>query len=622
MASPDSAQRPLKAAASAQLLPAVWICAVLAAATAAAFWPVLSSGFIDFDDGDYIIGNAPVRSGLSWRGVVWALTTGHASNWHPLTWLSHMLDVQLFGLSAGGHHAVNLLFHVVNVILLFLLLKQMTGALWRSGIVAGFFALHPMHVESVAWVSERKDVLSAFFFLLTLLAYAKYAARKENRGLRTADAPSSILHPPSSTTPRPALWYALSLLLFALGLMSKPMLVTLPFVLLLLDYWPLRRFDLSTLHSPLSTLRPLLLEKLPFFALSLVSSVVTFLVQRTAGAMAPLNAMPLPDRLENALVAYVRYLGKLLWPNELAIFYPRVAGLHMVYLVGAGLLLAALTAATLLLARRWRFLATGWFWFAGMLIPVIGLVQVGNQSMADRYSYLPYIGLFVVIVWGAGAFAARYPLTARPLAALSGVLLALCALATGVQAGFWHDSETLFGHALAVTRENATAHFSMANALIERGQIPEGVEHLQEALRIEPNFANAYGRLAYLRAGQGNFEEATTGYRKALQIKPDLTEALNNLAWLLATCPDPKFRNGVEAVRLAERACQLTHFQRTMAMGTLAAAYASAGRFPEAVAMAERARDNALLWGETDLAQRNRQLLELYQAGKPFYEGR
>jgi hypothetical protein len=369
------------------------ICLFLAGITLALFWPLTNHDFVSYDDGIYIIDNPHVNTGLSWSNVSWAFRTGYAGNWHPLTWISHMLDVQLFGLRPGWHHFVNLLFHASNTVLLFLLLNRMTGSTWRSAFVAALFGWHPLHVESVAWAAERKDVLSGLFFMLTLLAYVKYARSVE----RNAEQKSEVRNPKPETNPkgktrRAGIVYCLAVGLFALGLLSKPMLVTLPFVLLLLDFWPLHRFQLASTtslhHSTSPTLR-LVSEKLPFFTLTIVSSVATFIAQKGGGAVVPIKVLSFSDRLENAIVACAGYLAKMVWPAKLSLLYPLRADVPLGAVLVSVALLLAITAWTLWRVRNSPHLFVGWFWYLGMLVPVIGLVQVGMQQMADRYTYLP-----------------------------------------------------------------------------------------------------------------------------------------------------------------------------------------------------------------------------------------
>jgi len=411
--------------------------------TLAVFGPTVRYSFLDYDDDAYVLTNPHVLTGLTWQNVGWAFGSTHASNWHPLTWLSHALDCQLYGRRASGHHLTNVLFHLTNTLLLFGLLQRMTGSLWRSAFVAALFAVHPLHVESVAWIAERKDVLSAFFFLLTLWAYVRYVERSEGGGRKSdVRGPWSFGHLPSSV------FYLLSVGCFALGLMSKPMLVTLPFLLLLLDYWPLRRFPFSAgkpeirgsrgkerrsrVPAPASTLNPqpstlprLLAEKLPFLALAAASCLATAFAQKKGGAMLSLREFPFRLRLANALVSYARYLGKALWPEQLAPFYPNPVHWPGWQVAGAGMLVAAASIAVIALARRAPYLFTGWFWFLGMLIPVIGLVQVGSQAMADRYMYLPAIGLFLVAAWGVPV------LVLVPAGTRGGLILGAASLCSG-----------------------------------------------------------------------------------------------------------------------------------------------------------------------------------------------
>jgi len=515
-----------------------FLCLLLGLATLAVYCPVAWNGFVDYDDSDYVTANAPVQKGLAWATVVWAFTTGHASNWHPLTWLSHALDCQLFGQHAGPQHLVSVAFHLANSLLLFFVLRRMTGAGWRSLLVAAFFALHPLHVESVAWVSERKDVLSAFFFLLTVGAYALYVeeSRAGDRGLRG---------PGSSSWGRISPWfyYLLALLLFALGLMSKPMLVTLPLVLLLLDYWPLRRlgrllpvadalvqsskFDVPNPapFSQPSRLGRLVLEKLPFLALSLASSVVTFLVQRKGGAVS--TALPLDARVANGLISYARYLGKTLWPAKLSVLYPHPGHWPLWQVMAAAGLLAVISAGVLLVARQRPWLVVGWLWFLGMLVPVIGLVQVGIQSLADRYMYLPLIGLLVLLLWGLPEL---LPPGRRRLGALAGaVALAACAGLTARQVHYWRDSEALFGRAVQVTDKNYLAYNNLGFYLSHQGRAAEAMEYYRRSLEINPNYEDALNNLGYALAGQKKYVEAIGFYEAALRVRPFQAEVHNNL---------------------------------------------------------------------------------------------
>ncbi len=490
-----------------------WLVALgLAALTVLVYLPVREYGYVAYDDPDYVTGNAIVQAGLSWRGAGWAFTTGHASNWHPLTWISHMADVSVFGSGPAGPHLVNAVLHALNTVLLFgVLLLFCPEARWRSAWVAALFALHPLHVESVAWVSERKDVLSAFFFLLTLGAYGFYAKRRET-GQGRARA-----------------WYALALGLFALGLMSKPMLVTLPCVLLLLDHWPLRRVRLSSWADFRAGAGPLLWEKIPFFALSLVSCVVTFLVQQRGGSVRSLESFSLGERLANAAVACGLYLRNTVRPANLAVFYPHPGSWPAFVVLACVGLLAALSFLALRTARIQPFVTTGWFWFLGMLMPVIGLVQVGNQALADRYTYLPLIGVFIVLAWGATALAERGRWPTPLLAAAAALPVLACLVLTRGQLRHWRESEALFRHALAATKNNYVVHNNLGALLFERGQVEEAMEHYRQSLAAYPGYADAHGNLGNALLAQGRVDEALSHYERAREIRPDDADAHVNL---------------------------------------------------------------------------------------------
>jgi tetratricopeptide (TPR) repeat protein len=522
----------------------VWICASLAAVTLAVFWSVTGHEFVDYDDQDYVTENTQVQSGLTWPGAVWAFTTSHAGNWHPLTWLSHMLDAQMFGLNSGLHHLTNLVLHIINCVLLFLVWQRMTASLWRSAFVAALFALHPLHVESVAWVSERKDVLSAFFFILSVGAYLKYVESKDrgqDSGQRSADG-SRREGQRSSLA-----WYGVSLSLLALGLMSKPMLVSVPLVLLLLDYWPLNRFRLSNSSPETSTATrssilkhslaqnwPLFREKLPFLALSAASCLVTFFAQRSGGAVGSIGTFPIHMRLINAIVGYGRYLRKLIWPSDLSPFYPYPASWPAwAVAVSAGLLLV-LTVAASRLRRSRPYLLTGWLWFLIMLVPVIGLLQVGLQSIADRYTYLPSIGLFIAITWGVGDIVGTRPYARMAAGASAAALLAACAALTAIQARFWKDTETLFAHAIEATSENALAEYTLGAAQVKKGKYDEAFKHFSEAIRIQPNHGEALNNLGLLLVMRGEKEAGIARYRQAVQAKLDSSALHYNLAAALA----------------------------------------------------------------------------------------
>lgn len=747
------------------------ICLALGLITLALYLPSLRHEFLGYDDQQYVTENSHVRAGLTGTGLLWAFGY-RAGNWHPLTWLSHMLDCQLYNVQPAGHHLTNVLLHVASTLLLFLLLHRMTGAVWRSAAVAALFAWHPLHVESVAWVAERKDVLSAFFFMLTLWAYVRYVEQSK------------------ALSPKSNVWYGLTLVCFALGLMSKPMLVTLPFVLLLLDYWPLRRWPGTATEG-----RPrlsLLWEKVPFLALSAIGCVLTLVAQQPA--MVSTRGLPVLQRVEHALAAYVHYLGALLVPRRMAIYYPYQKVVPFAEIALASAVLVLITALVLWLASRRPYLAGGWFWFLGMLVPVIGLVQVGDQAWADRYTYLPSIGLFLALVWAAGDWGAAGQRAGRGGARR----IVLCGLAAAVGAGLlagtslqlrhWRNTRTLFAHAARVTRDNPLAATVLGSLLAKEGKYDEAMQYYQAALRYTPGFPEAHFFLGHALDQQGKLDEAIVEYRKALWFKPmeeqahiflgaalvkqkrydeaaahyraalklnpdspvahnnlarqlhtqgrldeaiahysaalkadpalaqahnnlgilllqkgrvaegvaqlreavrlqpgdsesqlnlaqalvqqeqwseaadrfggtitaamtdpraqcqyaialahlqrtreamshfarallldpDLPEALDGLSWILATDNNAQLRNGTEAVRMSERACELTGRKDPVKLKTLAAAYAEAGRFSEAVAAVQAAHTLAEQASRKGLAEECRLMLAPFKAAKPW----
>jgi len=564
---------------------------VLALVTLAVFWQVRDHEFINLDDEQYVTQNPHVRGGLKAGGLAWAFTTTHASNWHPLTWLSHMLDSQLFGMNPAGHHLVNLLFHVASALLLFLVLNRMTQALWQSAAVAFLFALHPLHVESVAMVAERKDVLSTFFLLLTLWAYFVYTRS------------------PGITRMIPVAAF------FALGLLSKPMLVTLPFVLLLLDYWPLcrtaapERTDAHTLptqgsESPVGKKNrkkkqtresppvpperketssaaavpwALVTEKIPLFALSILSSIVTFHAQQKGGAMSTFDDIPLLKRLGNALISYASYIVKTLFPQGLAVFYPYPASLPAWQLLGSAALIGAISFFAVRFRKRFPYALVGWLWYLGTLVPVIGIVQVGMQSMADRYTYMPHIGLFIAVVWGIGEFAGRHASGRKILAAVTGVVFAGLTVATWNQLSYWRNSITLFEHALRVTEQNSLAHLNLGVALNRAGKGSEAAEHYREALRINPNSSGAHFNLANYYSATGRKDDALLHYREAVRINPRYASAYNNLGLLMMS-----ERRAEEAIPYYRNAVELEPSNAGIRYN-YGIALAAAGRLPEAI---------------------------------------
>ncbi|HVM47772.1 MAG TPA: tetratricopeptide repeat protein [Candidatus Acidoferrum sp.] len=769
------------------------LCLALGCVTLAVFWPSLHHDFIRYDDQQYVTENARVQAGLSWSGLAWAFRSSHANNWHPLTWLSHMLDCQLYGLKPAGHHLTNVLLHTADTLLLFLLLCRMTGARWRSAAVAALFAWHPLHVESVAWVAERKDLLSALFFMLTLWAYVRYV---EGRGAKDGGGEhptSNIQHPTSNDRPHAprftrhaSPFYLLALLFFALGLMSKPMVVTLPCVLLLLDFWPLERLQNNASELTAGVVLRRLVEKVPFFALTAVGCALTLWAQREA--LASTGELRVSERVAHALVAYVHYLGALVVPRHLAVYYPYDKALPGGEVLLAGVLVALLTVLALWYAKRLPYLVVGWLWFVGMLVPVIGLVQVGEQAWADRYTYLPSIGLFIALVWGLSELASRAQAARTALPWLAGAVGIALLVGTSVQLNYWKDTRTLFTHVARVTRNNplsatmlgsllategkydqaieyyrealsyaprfpeghfylgnaydqhgklaaaiteyeqatwygpiaeeahirlgvalarqqkpeqaaaqykaalkvnpesAVAHNDLAKLLHSRGRLDEAMQQYEAALRYDPHLAQAHNNLGVLllqkgkvaagvaqlrealrlKAGDtetqlnlaqglvdqqqwseaadlfaktvtaatldpnvhyrfavalahlGRTREAMSQYASALLLRQDFPAALDGLSWILATSPNPQLRNGTEAVRMAERACELTGQKDPAKLKTLAASYAEAGRFPEASVAAQTAIDLAAKEGRKDLAEECRLILASCKSAQPW----
>jgi tetratricopeptide (TPR) repeat protein len=464
------------------------------------YLPLIHYDFVSFDDPYYVTENPNVAVGLTVHGLRWAFTTGHAANWHPLTWLSHMLDVQLFGLNAGPHHAVSITFHIINTLAVFALLYKLTGTIGRSSFVAGLFAVHPMHVESVAWISERKDVLSTLLGILTVWAYVGYT-RKPRTGA-----------------------YAAVVILFALGLMAKPMLITLPFVLVLLDIWPLQR-----IAPHRSAITKSLYEKLPLIGMAAASSVITFMVQLRGGAVSTLDGIPAGIRLENAFVSYLAYIAKMFWPAGLTILYPFPPTIQL-WRVAASLgILAALSVFASRQIQHRPYITVGWFWYLGTLLPVIGIVQVGSQSMADRYTYVPLIGLFLIVAWGVSDFASRFGIHRHVLTAASFLTLAACVWVSRQQVTYWHDSMALWSRAIETTTGNYRANTALGSLLQEKGKLDEAAAQYSAALQFKPDFWDAHNRLGVILMDRGNTTEAAAQFQEAIRAKPDFSEAHNNL---------------------------------------------------------------------------------------------
>jgi tetratricopeptide (TPR) repeat protein len=753
-----------------------WIvCLLVALATVCVYGQVVHFSFVSFDDPDYVYENSMVREGLSWKTIKWAFTTSHASNWHPLTWLSHLLDWTLYGSNAGGHHVTNLLLHLATSLVLFFALRRLTGTIWRSGLVCALFALHPLHVESVAWISERKDVLSALFWMLTMFFYAGYTA--------SVGTTNGV---------RQRLQYGFAIASFTLGLLAKQMLVTLPFVLLLLDLWPLKRCQPWTW----TRLAKLVVEKIPFFLIAAIFIPIVVSVQKGGGAVVAVDLVPLDQRLENAVVSYSRYALKLLWPTKLAVFYPYPDIWPLSVFLSAAAFFVVGWVVALWKFKTKPYLFVGWSFFIGTLVPVIGIVQVGAQSMADRYSYIPSVGFFVAAVWICSDIVSEYATRRRIAAVVAVAVLVTLSVAAYLQTTSWRDSVTLYSRGLRNTERNLTLEMNLGseyldlkltNAAIERfeaalkvypndplthgnlariytaqrnwaegnkhyeiaitsspynarlqnsygyallrqGRVEEALAHLRRALElnpslapalfnygdalrqsgkddeaikmlergleIEPNEPGAHAMLGTLYYAHGKLEQAqnhletalrlrpgfgeahrnlalvliapgrqpspavlreagahlrkaieingndflaftelgslalrtndlrsgVSFFQKALAIKPDMPEILNNLAWILATSSDNTIRDGKEAVRLANRACEQVHFQVPVFVGTLAAAYAESGDFAKAVETGEKAYQLAQDSGKKDVAERNLELLKLYRAGQPYHE--
>ncbi|HEY6071367.1 MAG TPA: tetratricopeptide repeat protein [Chthoniobacterales bacterium] len=623
---------------------AVAICLALTGLVWGVFGQTLDHEFVNYDDNRYVFENAEVSRGLTLGGVKWAFTHAHSENWHPLTTISHMIDCSWYGLQPSGHHFSNVLLHTFATVFLFVALWQMTGALWRSAIVAALFAIHPLRVESVAWIAERKDVLSGTFFMLTLLAYARYA--------RAASVGR----------------YLLVVAFLASGLMAKPMLVTVPFLLLLLDYWPLQqmqssedrgqrfaganftaglreREDANRSREAGGSVREtertrtnwskLVMEKIPLLCLSAASTIVTISTQRVT--MSSLGGLPLSMRAANAIDSIVVYLRQLFWPVDLAVFYPypRTAQ-NILVIAGEAALIVAITFVALFSRRRYPYFFVGWFWYVIALIPVLGLIQVGLQAHADRYNYLPQIGLLIALTWGLADLSYQWWQRNVLLpAASSAAIIALAAVAIR-QTTYWHDSVSLWSHTVAATKDNDTAELNLAEALLQRGRLAEAITHSQAAIRINPenagrfgrvpivltdqdaqaaiaywqsqlelnpNDANAHNNLGVVLMQSGDPRGAIAQWEQSLAINPNDGNAENNLAWVLSTYPDGTLRNGARAVELAEKAAALPGGQDPIVLRTLAAAHAEAGDFSKATQIAERAAESARSRQNASLAQ-------------------
>jgi cytochrome c-type biogenesis protein CcmH/NrfG len=604
----------------------VGLCICLAAIIWLVFGQTVRHDFVNYDDPAYVYENTKVTSGLSITGIAWAFTHIHSTNWHPVTTISHMLDCQLYGLKAGWHHFTNVLLHTLAAILLFLALQQMTGALWRSAFVAAVFAIHPLRVESVAWIAERKDVLSGMCFMLTLLAYFYY-----------------------TRAPSPCRYLTVTLAV-ALGLMSKPMLVTVPFVLLLLDYWPLCRLRVAASDSRRQLLVPVL-EKIPLIALSAVSSVITLLVQK--GAVGWTEQLPVGVRINNAIVSYVLYIWQMIWPARLAVFYPHPEHrLALWEIISAFLLLLLITTVAVALRKQRPYLITGWLWYLGMLVPVIGLVQVGWQGRADRYTYLPQIGLYIAATWGLADSTMLWRNRRTVLSTAAILAIAVLSLCAWVQTSYWRDSETLFKHALAVTDnndvadnnlgivflrkgklneaisllqtaidlrpDNSPAHENLAKALLQKGQVTDALVHYRKLVELQPDNIEVHNIVGTVLIQQGHVREGVEEWQKVLELEPNNGNALSNLAWIFAASPDQSLRDGPKALQLAEEAMRISAGRIPILFRTLAAAYAENGRFSEAIHTAQQGVELANSQGNSALATELQSSIALYQAGQPL----
>ena len=638
------------------------ICAILAVITLAVFSRTFHFGFVNYDDGTYVYENTAIQKGLTWSGIGWAFTHTVAANWHPLTTISLMLDYQLYGLNAGPYHVTNVLLHATAAILLFLVLNTLTGALWRSAFVAAVFAIHPLRVESVAWIAERKDSLGGVFFMLALGAYVRYARRPFSLGN-----------------------YLMVALLLALGLMCKPMLVTLPFVLLLLDYWPLKRFDKSANEpSRLFIVRKLLLEKIPLLMISALGCIAALMAQKNA--VAPVTEVGLPLRISNALASYAIHIEQMFYPAGLVVYYPLGDHMPMQEAVISLALLLVISAGVLVSKRR--YLLVGWLWYLGMMVPVIGLVQVGSAAHADRYTYLPQIGLSLALTWGIAELCSRWrhyqPIFGSLAAATIGVLGFVCYN----QTSYWRDSELLWNHTLACTRNNAVAHNNLGMAFMSEGKVTDAIGEYLKALAIEPAYTLVHFNLGVAYGQNGDWDKAIEQYQKAVELQPDYLPARNNLgdallrtgqtgkaieqlqeafkqspksalvcnnlgfiflrigqpgkaveqfqktlvidpndldachylARILGTCPQAELRNGPRAVELARKANALSGGKDPDIVNTLSAAYATAGQFSDAIAAAQQAMQLAAGRGDTVTINQLQSEIALYQANQPLLD--
>ena len=549
----------------------LFIILALVLVTLCVHWPIARNDFINFDDPMYVTENARVMSGITWANIAWAFTTTETGNWHPLTWLSHMADCHVFGMGPQGHHFTSLFLHILNVTLLFGMLKWMTGQIWPSVLVAALFALHPLHVETVAWVSERKELLSTFFWITTIWSYGYYV-RTEKRAV-----------------------YYLALFCFLLGLMSKPMIVTLPFVLLLLDLWPLNRMNPMAqqwrhanaggdrVHSKIVIFVRLLKEKAPFFLLAGLLSAITYLVQQQEGSVKSFSMFPWDVRVVNAIHSYMGYLVKMLWPKGLAVYYPHSGmDIPLWQIIASGTALGTLSIFVLSAWKRLPFLLVGWLWYLGTLIPVIGLVQIGSHAMTDRYTYLPLLGIFIAIAWGLREIVTKWQFARPPVVTSCLLALIACSVLTFKQLERWYDSVTLFQHSINVTTDNWLGHNNLGLALAQRNDPEKVLYHYEESIRINPHYANSRNNIGIALVEQGRTKEAIVRFKEAIAIKSDYVDARYNLANALVK--DNKLNEAI------------FHYRKTLKMtpqdgeiyNNLGIALMRQGRYQEAVTQFEQ----------------------------------
>jgi len=503
----------------------VLVCLFLVMATLSVYWQTRNYEFVNFDDTLYVTGNQYVQKGLTFKNIIWSFTkaTESTNYWAPLVWISFLLDYECYGTDAGGYHLTNLFLHIANTLLLFLIFRQITGYLWRSAMVAALFAIHPLHVESVAWVTERKDVLSTFFWMLTIWAYGRYARKPELKK------------------------YIILLLLFIMGIMSKPMVVTLPFVLLLFDYWPLKRISQWTPSLCFS----LILEKIPLFIMALIASIATFITQKAEGTVPSLDVFPLSVRIENVFVSYVSYIKKMVWPYPLAPLYPHPGDLPLWQAAGAFLLIIVITIMAIMRGKHSPWFAVGWLWFIGTLVPVIGFVVIGPHAMADRYTYVPLIGLFIIAAWSISECTEQH-ITKLFLPFIAISILSILMILSFFQVQYWKNNLTLFEHTAKVTSDNYLIHNNLGNALAKHGRLGDAVKHFKEALRVKPDYGNAHYNLGIVLEKQGQVNSAINHYKEALRIKPGSAQTHNNMGIALKKQGDfdKAIKHYKEAIRI------------------------------------------------------------------------